>query len=52
VNTQSRLAIFVIVEKNHVVINNRRPGGMVCWPILIPSVSVKDYTVVWTVDQD
>jgi hypothetical protein len=45
-NTQSRLAIFVIVEKNHVVINNRRPGGMVRWPMLIPSVSDKDCTIV------
>jgi hypothetical protein len=51
----AQLAVFAIVEKNHVLINEMRPGGMmivkqqgmeVLGVDLSPSVSVKDRFVV------
>ena len=46
-------AIFAIVENNHGVLSNWRPGGIlytndVGLAMLIPSVSIKDRTVVGT----
>jgi hypothetical protein len=35
VATLSWLAIFVIVEKNHVIMDNWRPGGIWCYYIIV-----------------
>jgi hypothetical protein len=52
VDTWSRLAIFAIVENNHGIMNNWRPGGILyvdgVVTIVILSVSIKDRTVVGT----
>jgi hypothetical protein len=57
VNIWSRLAIYAIVKNNHVLMNERRPDGImiekqqgmeVLGAYLSPSMSIKDHTVVGT----
>jgi hypothetical protein len=57
VNIWSRLAIWVIMENNHVLMNERRPGGIVIekkqdmevlGTYLSPSMSIKDCSIVGT----
>ena len=49
-DTKARLAIFAIVEKNHVVkVNRGRAESMCRLTHVIPSVSIKDRTVVGAV---
>ena len=46
-DTGARLAIFAIVEKNHgVIVNRGRAESMCRLTHVIPSVSIKDRTVV------
>jgi hypothetical protein len=57
VATLSWLATFVIMEMNHVIMDNWRPGGIgiyicnktwrSCVYVFILSVSLKDRTIVW-----
>jgi len=53
VDTKARLAIFAIVENNHSMLSQWRPGGNwytngVGLAMLIPPVSIKDHTVAGT----
>ena len=51
-DTEARLAIFAIVEKNHgVKVNRGRAESMCRLTHVIPSVSIKDRTVVGTSDK-
>ena len=51
-DTEARLAIFAIVEKNHgVKVNRGRAESMCRLTHVIPSVPVKDHTVVGTSDK-
>ena len=51
-DTEARLAIFAIVEKNHGVKSKSRPSGVYDrLTHVIPSVSIKDRTVVGTSDK-
>ena len=51
-DTGARLAIFAIVEKNHgVKVNRGRAESMCRLTHVIPSVSIKDCTVVGTSDK-
>ena len=51
-DTEARLAIFVIVEKNHGVKSKSRPDGVYGGLThVIPSMLIKDRTVVGTSDK-
>ena len=51
-DTEARLAIFAIVEKNHgVKVNRGRAESMCRLTHVIPSVSIKDHTVVGASDK-
>ena len=51
-DTEARLAIFAIVEKNHgVKVNRGRAESMCRLTHVIPSVPIKDRTVVDTSDK-
>ena len=51
-DTEARLAIFAIVEKNHGVKGNRDRAESMCkMTHVIPSVPIKDCTVVGTSDK-
>ena len=51
-DTEARLAIFAIVEKNHgVKVNRGRAESMCRLTHVIPSVSIKDRTVVSASDK-
>ena len=50
--TRARLAIFAIVEKNHgVKVNRGRAKSMCRLTHVIPSVSIKDRTIVGASDK-
>jgi len=52
VDTKARLAIFAIVEKNHGVKENQGRAESMCrLTHVIPSVPIKDHTVVETSDK-
>ena len=51
-DTGARLAIFAIVEQNHRVKENRGQAESMRWMThVIPSVPIKDHTVVGTSDE-
>ena len=51
-DTKARLAIFAIVEKNHgVKVNRGRVESMCRLTHVIPSVSIKDRTIVGASDK-
>ena len=51
-DTEARLAIFAIVEKNHgVKVNQGRTESMCRLTHVIPSVPIKDHTVVGASDK-
>ena len=51
-DTEARLAIFAIVEKNHgVKVNRGRAESMCRLTLVISSVSIKDRTVVGASDK-
>ena len=46
------MAIFAIVEQNHGLKSKSRPGGVYGWLThVIPSVLIKDYTIVGAFDK-
>ena len=51
-DTEARLSIFAIVEKNHGLKGKSRPGGVYGrLAHVIPSVLIEDHTIVGTSDK-